>query len=123
MSYLSDIATYLANNGIGTLSTDVFYAYLPADIEAGVGVIDTGGPEPDPDIPTKNPTFQVIVRALSYELGAAKLAAIRALLHQYQGTIGSYYFYHILAISEGGHIGKGPSGKEEFSINFKTLMR
>ena len=124
MSVISDIATYLAANGIGTLGTDIFYGYLPAGITSGVAILDTGGVEPDGYIPTKNPNFQIFLRSVDYDTGKAKLDAIRSLLHRVQNqTIGSVYFYYILAISEGGHIGRNEAGQDEFSANYQTLIR
>lgn len=124
MSLIADIADFLEDAGVGTLSTDLFYSYMPADLNAGVCVIDTGGPQPNPDVPLKNPTFQIFVRAADYDTGKTKLEAVRTALHRVQNqTIGSYYFYYILASSEGGHIGRNEAGKDEFSINFETLTR
>lgn len=125
MNVISDIATYAATNGIGTLGTDLFYSILPANIDSGVVVVDTGGPAPDKYIPTKNPTFQFFVRSLDYDTGKAKLDAIRALFHQKSNlTIGSIYFYYIMAMSEGGHLGRDESNIHDlFSINFLSLTR
>lgn len=128
MSVISDVATYLQAQGIGTLATNLFYSYLP-DTDTGtfqVAVLDTGGLQPDPDLPTKEPTFQVYVRSTTYAIGKAKLDAIRSALHR-QANIelvtGQTYFYFILAQSEGGHVGQGDSGRDEFSINFHCRTR
>lgn len=124
MTLLEEIATYLQTNGIGTLASDLFFSYLPADVCPCVAVIDTGGMPPDIDLPTKEPTFQIFIRSTSYELGKAKLDAIRALLHQKRGgTLTTTYYYYIYALAEGGHIGVNEAGQDEFSINFKILTR
>lgn len=121
---IKDIALYLETQALGTLGTDLFYGNVPGKMEAGIVVLDTGGPQPDPDIPTKNPTFQVFIRAARYVTGDAKRNAVRAALHQLANTqLTGTYFYHILAVSEGGHIGQNEAGQEEFSINFQTLIR
>lgn len=124
MSVISDIAQYLEDEGLGTLATDIFFSYVPGDLTSGLVVLDTGGPQPDPDIPTKNPTFQVFIRATDYSTGKALLDSTRSSLHRISNqTIGSTYFYYILATSEGGHIGLNDAGQDEFSINFQTLIR
>jgi len=124
MSILSDIADHLENSGLGTVGTDIFYSYAPGDINTGIFVLDTGGPKPDEDIPTKHPTFQCFIRAADYDTGKTKLEAVRDLLHRVQNTtIGNSFFYHILAMSEGGHIGRSENGHDEFSINFQVLTR
>jgi len=123
---IDDVAQYLDDEGIGTLGTDIFKSYAPDNVDAMVCVLDTGGPKPDKDIPTKSPTFQVFIRAASYSAGRAKLDSIRALLHRNFNSelvAGQTYFYYILAISEGGHIGRNERGLDEFSINFQCLTR
>jgi hypothetical protein len=124
MSMVLDIATYLDTQGLGDLGTDIFYSYAPGQKATGIFVLDTGGPKPDSYIPTKNPTFQVFIRAARYVTGKALLDQVRAALHQLANTtMGSTYFYYILATSEGGHIGPNEAGQDEFSINFQTLTR
>lgn len=124
MSILNDLATYLQTAGIGTLGTNLFESFMPGTPDNAVGIYATGGPAPDPDLPTHSPTFQVIVRASDYPSGEAKLASVRSALHQVANQlIGSTYFYYILANSEGGHIGRNERGLDEFSINFLCKTR
>lgn len=128
MSVASEVASYLDAQGIGDLADNLFYSYIP-DTDSGdftVAVFDTGGLTPNPDIPTKEPTFQVFIRAKSYIIGRAKLDAVRSALHRQtniQLVASGTYFYFILAQSEGGHIGRGDNGKDEFSINFHCRTR
>lgn len=125
MSLVSDIATYLQTNGLGTVGTDIFYSYIP-DIEGNViSVIDTGGPMPNVDIKDiSNPTFQIFIRNSDYATGKSNLDTIRELLHQkLQTTIGSTDFMSIFAQSEGGHLGRNESDQDEFSINFIAKVR
>lgn len=126
MSVISDVATYLAANGIGTLNTSVFYSKMPDTTNPAVAVLDTGGTEPDAYVPIEDPTFQILIRANSYALGKAKLEAIKDLLHNFDNGYlvnGQTYFYIILAQSNGGHIGQNENGKDEFSINFRARIR
>lgn len=125
MAYiLDDLAAYMATNSIGTVGTNLFKSYMPDTVDTGVCILDTGGPMPDKELPTKHPTFQVFIRGADYITGRAKLDAVRALLHQVTNTtIGNTYFYYILAQSEGGHIGRNERGLDEFSINFICLTR
>lgn len=125
MSLVSDIATYLQTNGLGTVGTDIFYSYIP-DVDGNViAVIDTGGPTPNVDIQDiSNPTFQIFIRNSDYATGKASLDSIRALLHlKLQTTIGSTDFMSIFAQSEGGHIGRNDRDQDEFSINFIAKIR
>lgn len=126
MSLVTDVATYLEANAVGTIGTNLFYSYSADPDTAMVAVLDTGGAQPNPDIPVYHPTFQVFIRSTTYAAGKAKLDTIRGLLHRQanlQLVTGGVYFYYILAQSSGGHIGRNESGKNEFSINFSCFTR
>lgn len=123
---IDDIADFLEDNSIGTVGTDIFVGQQPDSPANCVTILDTGGLRPDIDLPTKKPTFQVLVRNSNYANGAAKLSAIRDILHRkYNATLvgGGNYFYSINAISEGGHIGQDDIGNDEFSMNFEAWTR
>lgn len=124
MSYLSDITDRLQTLSLGTVGTDLFQGHLPNDPVNCIAVMNTGGTAPDMDIPTKSPTFQVFVRHTDYATGEARVTKVRNELHRIANTTyGSTYFYYILALSEGGHIGQDEQGAYEFSINFRALIR
>lgn len=124
MSLITDIAQYLEDEGLGVQGTSIFCQYMPENIVNGLSVIDTGGPQPDEYLPTHEPTFQIFIRSEDYPTGKAKLESVRSALHQMSGTlVGSTYFFFILALSEGGHIGRNDNGNDEFSINFHARTR
>lgn len=127
MSHLIDnIADYLEDNGVGTVTTDIFVGYMPDSPNSCIAVLDTGGSTPDAYLPTKSPTFQVLVRALNYNAGKSTLDSIKALLHRKTNlnlVSGGDYCYYILAMSDGGHIGRDEKGLDLFSINFQTLTQ
>jgi hypothetical protein len=123
---IKDIADYLEDKSIGTVGTDLFVGYLPPTPASAMAVIDTGGTTPDPYIPHKSPTFQVLIRSDTFTAGKTKLDSVRTELHQLDNVTlqtDQTFVYYILAISEGGHIGRDESGRDLFSINFKTLTR
>ena len=128
MTLIEEVAQYLHNQSVGQLATSLFYSYLP-ETDSGdftLTVLDTGGIQPDPDIPTKSPTFQIFITAKDYVTGKAKLDAVRAALHQVKNTQlipAGIYFYFILANAEGGHLGRNNAGRDEFSINFHARTR
>lgn len=128
MTIVEQIAEYLEDQGIGAVGTSIFWSYLP-DPDSGdfnIAVMDTGGPEPDKYLPTKEPDFQVFVRAKDYATGKAKVDAIRTALHQKKGLeliTDEDYFYFILLRGEGGHLGRNDAGRDEFSMNFRSRIR
>lgn len=123
---IDDVAQYLDDNGLGTLAADIFKSFVPNTPDSCVTVLDTGGTKPDSYLPTKSPTFQIYIRSTDYSSGKAKLDSVRALLHQVANeelVSGQTYFYYILALAEGGHLGRDANGRDLFSINFQALTR
>lgn len=121
-SLLDDVAGYLEDAGLGTVGTTIFKSYMPDAANSGLCVLDTGGIMPDKELPTRSPTFQILVRGVTYTAGLAKIDAVRDTLHQIKNaTIGNTFFYYILAQGEGGHIGRNERGLDEFSMNFLCL--
>jgi hypothetical protein len=121
---LDDLASYLQTQGVGTVGTDIFKSRQPKTPNACVTLYDTGGAEQDKDLPIEDATMQVLVRSTTFALGRAKVDAIQSALHRVTNTtIGNNYYYFILAISRGGHIGINETGLDEFSINFRIKIR
>lgn len=118
-----DFATYLADQGVGTLGTDIFASHQP-DIASCVTVIDTGGLEPDRYLPHANVTFQVIVRDVDYATAVTKAETIVSTLNDNNNvTVGSDHHYFIFLMTEPTSIGRDEKGREEISINFVTRHR
>lgn len=118
-----DFATYLADNGIGTLGTDVFYSNQP-DNDSCVTVMDTGGLEPNRYLPHADATFQVLVRDTHYDDAVTTAETIVSLLNDNNHvTIGDNYHYFIFLLTEPTSIGRDAKGRDEISINFITRYR
>lgn len=127
---VDDIAQYLADGGLGTVATNIFSTFHPSSPDNCITVIDTGGPEPPGDLPAmRTPTFQVIVRNADFDDGKVVFDAVRSRLQSVKNTtIGNTYFYFILLVSEGGHIGndgvgRDTVGRDEWSLNFRCQTR
>ena len=123
---VDNLAEYLQNNEIGTLATDLFKAYLPAEPDSVVVCYDTGGFEPDVYLPTGLPTFQIYVRSVDYTTGKAKVDEIVALVNRkanIQLVSGGVYFYYLTLMSEPVHIGRDSNERDEFSINVRSMIR
>jgi len=125
MSMISEIAEYLAGQGVGTEGTNLFHAYLPDNATLPVVLVrDTQGPTPDPYIPDiRTPTFQIFIRSADYDTGNSKLSTIRGLLQRKLMTTlvdSGILFRKIVANSEGGYLEKNESGQHEFSMNFSA---
>lgn len=123
---LDDLVQHIHNQSIAVRGTSLFKGYLPSEPDFCIGVLDTGGEAPEIDVPIRKPTFQIMLRHTSYTAGKAKLEEIYTAFHGKANTQlvpDGTYFYYILAISNGGHIGRDERGRDEFSINFQTKTR
>ncbi len=122
---IDEVINYLVARGIATQQgVDIFRGYIPDGATGTVmAVIDTGGTAPDVDLPVENPTFQVYIKADTYDAGLNLKNAVKSALHQYRGRVlgtGTVFFHFIYAISNGGHVGRDERGQDVFSINFQA---
>lgn len=119
---VDDVKEYLNDNITSlTKATNLFVGYMPDEVDDVVVVYNTGGAEPNKYIPTADPTFQVMIRNTDYVTGEELMDSITDELHQLTNqalTSGGAYFYNIMLMGEGSHIGQDESGRHEFSINF-----
>lgn len=124
---LEDLADYMASQGVGIIEggdASLFEDFMPDKPDNAVMIKDTGGSKPDVYLPTREPTFQVLVRNKDYSAGKAVAESIRTLLHRSANlTCGSTHFYFIALTAEGGHIGRDDEGREVFSLNFQARVR
>lgn len=127
---IDDIANYIQDQGkqIGgvdlSLSSNLFKSELPDSPDNCVALFDTGGLEPDMELPTGDPTFQILVRAASYEAAHNCIQELRNLLHQKRNvTIGGTYYYFIYLMGEPGSLGRDAKNRDEFSVNFHCRIK
>lgn len=125
MSAIDDLAIQVANDTSYSIGNQLFKANLPPTPDKAIAILNRIGEQPNPYIPTKsNPMFQVLIRDTSYASGVAKLAQVRQSLEaRTPQFIGSTYFMYIIAMSEGGWIGRDDLGRDQWSINFKCQIR
>lgn len=128
MNVANEVATYLANQGLGTLGTDVFVGHQPkgSTYDNCITVYHTQGGQPDIYIPTAEPSFQIIVRNKVYETGLSKVNSIVDELHQKRNAYlvsGETYFMFILLETEPYHIGMDEQERHEWTLNFYSRTK
>jgi hypothetical protein len=96
---LSEIATYLAGQSIGTVDTDLFVGFMPDSPESCVCLYEYAGKRPEWTHDKKKwmcPGLQVVGRGSVYATVRAKLQAIEDLLDGLTNTtIGSSFYRDI----------------------------
>lgn len=122
---LEAIKNLLVAAGLGTFGTNLFIGYMPDSPATATALFDSGGEDPDDYLlEIQKATFHILVRSTDYSAGRQKLDDIYALLHgKANFEENGVYFYNILAISRGGHIGRDDQNRDQWSINFKCKIR
>jgi len=81
MPLLSDVGTYVAANGGGSVGTTIFEGQVPDDMNAGIGLFEYPGAPPDyslddPGVHIEKPRFQVYCRHTDYTTGRALIETV-----------------------------------------------
>lgn len=124
--FYDEVATHLDGQGIGTYTSssgrNIFTGHHPSSPDNCVSILGLLGTTIGSSREVASlqfPRFQVVVRNKDYDLGAAKLQAVRTALHGKYGLIlPNWRVLRCHADQEGGPIGKDDQGRFEFSINF-----
>jgi len=123
---IDDVYNYLIEEIEGLTAVNTFKSYMPDSPGNCICIYDTGGAEPDKDIPTGDPTFQIMVRNKDYAVGHALIIEIVGLLHQKKNielVAEATYFYNIMLMGEPGYLGRDDKKRDEFSVNFIAHTR
>lgn len=128
---LDDLGVYLQAQSIGTVGTDLFKGILPESPDDCISIDQSGGVEPDRELPLEKPTIQVLVRNDDYATGLTKAKAIYDLLHRAghdNGAepvlkVGGVDVMDIFAMQEPFHLGKDENERDLFTLNFVFYLR
>ncbi len=125
-TFWDDVAFYLEDEGLGTAGSDIKVGKLDSEPNNQICILGLPGFE-QPSRYIREfiyPRFQIIIRNTDYDLGVAKLMAVREKLHVKIGIMfGAHYVLRCHAEQEGGPIGSDEEGRYEFSINFTAQAR
>lgn len=116
MSVRSDIAAYLAAQGLGTVATDIFYSLLPDSPDLCTAIFEYAGRPGEYGGGTgaatiEYPRFQVVTRGLTDNAAESRIQAVYAALELVSmETIGGGFYHAIRAL---GRPAMHPSGRDE----------
>jgi hypothetical protein len=122
MSLVKDIKTILSS--IPNINPNQIHLSFIPDEDEVVVISQTGGYGFDKADGVEEPTFQIFLRSLDYEIGYTTLYYIRKYLNEVTGVNGIGFRY--LAFYETSNIIElGMDNKEryEFTINFRTYRQ
>jgi hypothetical protein len=85
MPLLTDVATFLASRGVGTVGTTIWTGQMPDTCNAGVVLSEYGGAPPDftlddAGVHLEWPRFQAMVRHTDYVTGRALIESVYEIL-------------------------------------------
>lgn len=119
---LTDIGTYLKNQGIGTPGTDIFLGLLPDQPDNCIALFEYAGSPPDLHWNGEYPGLQVRVRNISYAAGRAKIGEVVDLLHGLHEKELSGTRYLLIKARGSPEVLKRDSGNRiEFFVNFEII--
>jgi hypothetical protein len=119
---LSDISTYLKNQGVGTPGTDMFLGLMPDQPDNCIALFEYAGSPPDLHWNGEYPGLQVRVRNISYAAGRAKIGEVAKKLHglHEQNLSGTRYLL-IKARGSPEVLKRDGSNRTEWFVNFEII--
>lgn len=123
--FVDDLADYLALEGLGTVSTDIFVARIPASPDTLLALFPTGGFTSDGKWGYDDITVQLRSRGSNPLTGYDVLNnAYNVLQGLHNVTIGATFVVNITALqSQPTLIGEDDNSRSEYTQNYKIRIR
>lgn len=119
---VQDVATYLQNNGIGTLGTNLFVGRLPDEPDTCTAVFAYAGFPMPLHWNGEQPGLQVLVRAPSYVQAQNLMEQIRGLLHGLsEQTLGTTRYLLVRAKQSPMLLQRDDGDRAIFVCNFDVI--
>lgn len=124
---LTEIATFLAAEGLGTLGTDLFQAKMPASPNACGAVYESGGSAPDPGFGSsslrfENPAVQIIFRGAPDDYSGPRTKAQSAFVSMTgistDQVLSGTKYQLVLALQQPFSLGQDKNDRWRISCNF-----
>jgi hypothetical protein len=121
MKLLEAITGYIQAQGLGTQGVDLFYGYMPAEIDSGSVVLARVMIDIDPYTGINKGTFQVVSRAMKSAQAYDRAAAIKKVLRLEGAELGGVKFKFILPKHEPLVFPRTDGGQYEASVNYQFV--
>lgn len=119
--FVEELVDYLVTQSIGTKATDLFFDFFPDTSTSPMAcLVDTGGPQAPTNIPHRQASVQVMVRADDYDDARLFAAQIYNILHGMLGV--ALTNSQVMASRAYGlpqSIGQDKNGRHEVSANYE----
>lgn len=123
----SEIATFLAASGMGTVNVNAFYDEFPPDPDVAFCVVGYGGNRDEPDGQTTRlefPRFQVMFRGVRDDSEGPKLRALQArvyLVSVLDRVLSGVHYVSIDCLGPPFSQGKDDQFRYVWSLNFEAM--
>lgn len=122
MSLVRDIKTILSS--IHNINANQIYLTFIPDVDEVIVISQTGGHGFDKSDGVEEPTFQIFLRSLDYEVGYTTLYYIRNYLNKATGVkIADFEYLAFYETSNIIELGMDTKERYEFTINFRTYRQ
>lgn len=119
---LSDISTYLKNQGVGTPGTDIFLGLMPNQPDNCIALFEYAGSPPDLHWNGEYPGLQVRVRNKSYAAARAKIGEVAKKLHGlHEQTLSGTRYLLIKAHGAPEVLKRDNNNRVEMFVNFEII--
>jgi hypothetical protein len=119
---LSDISTYLKNQGVGTPGTDMFLGLMPDQPDDCVALFEYAGSPPDLHWNGEYPGLQVRVRNKSYAAARTKIGEVMDKLHGlHEQTLSGTRYLLIKARGSPEVLKRDANNRVELFVNFEII--
>lgn len=122
MSLVRDIKTILSS--IPNINPNQIYLTFIPDVDEVIVISQTGGNGFDKADGVEEPTFQIFLRSLDYEVGYTTLHYIRNYLNEVAGIkVNNFEYLAFYETSNIIELGMDMGERYEFTINFRTYKQ
>ena len=119
---LSDISTYLKNQGVGTPGTDMFLGLMPDQPDNCIALFEYAGSPPDLHWNGEYPGLQVRVRNKSYAAARTKIGGAMTALHGLHETVlGGTRYLLVKARGSPEVLKRDANNRIELFVNFEIM--
>jgi len=119
---LSDISTYLKNQGVGTPGTDMFLGLMPDQPDNCIALFEYAGSPPDLHWNGEYPGLQVRVRNKSYAAARTKIGEAMTALHGLHETVlGGTRYLLVKARGSPEVLKRDANNRIELFVNFEIM--
>lgn len=121
---IDSITTFLEDNNIGTIGTDIFIGELPDDESDIISVVASPSPEPNKSIPYYTQTVDIWARFKSYDGGMNKLQEVFDLLHRAENyDVFNYHVYLSYALGMIEDLDRDNERRHLFKLSISFIYR